>query len=116
MFLDEKKFLSNRWLGFTFLFCFFYFSKRVRPCYIEDSAGNVRNAMHIPYAHCFFFGGGGVGIIIAFYWIKPFSTAISALMTEEVAAPNLTLSIKQTNLTSKTGHSLILPTLTQAPL
>lgn len=59
MFLDEKSFLSTRWLGFTFLFCFFYFSKRVRPCYIEDSAGNVRNAMHIPYAHCFFFLGGG---------------------------------------------------------
>lgn len=109
-----KKFFIKSLAGFTFLFCFFYFSKRVRPCFIEDSAANVRNAMHIPYAH-FFFGGGGL-VIIAFYWIKPFSTAISALMTEEVAAPNLTLSIKQTNLTSKTGHSLILPTLTQAPL
>lgn len=53
-----KKFLSTRWLGFTFLFCFFYFSKRVRPCFIEESAANVRNVMHIPYAH-FFFGGGG---------------------------------------------------------
>lgn len=68
------------------------------------------------YTLCSFFFFGGGGVIIAFYWIKPFSTAISALMTEEVAAPNLTLSIKQTNLTSKTGHSLILPTLTQAPL
>lgn len=45
----------------------FSFSKRVRPCYIEDSTGNVRDAMHIPYAH-FFFGGRGGGwlVIIAF--------------------------------------------------
>lgn len=113
VFLDEKVFYQIvGWVYISFLL--FLFSKRVRPCFIEDSAANVRNAMHIPYAH-FFLGGGGL-VIIAFYWIKPFSTAISALMTEEVAAPNLTLSIKQTNLTSKTGHSLILPTLTQAPL
>lgn len=55
-----KKFFIKSLAGFTFLFCFFYFSKRVRPCFIEDSAANVRNAMHIPYAH-FFFGGGRVG-------------------------------------------------------
>jgi hypothetical protein len=50
------------------------------------------------------------------YEIYPFSTAISAFMTELVAAPSLTLSIKQTNLTSRTLHSLTLPTETQAPL
>lgn len=54
-----KKFFIKSLAGFTFLFCFFYFSKRVRPCFIEDSAANVRNAMHIPYAH--FFWGGRVG-------------------------------------------------------
>lgn len=58
VFLDEKVFYQIvGWVYISFLL--FLFSKRVRPCFIEDSAANVRNAMHIPYAH--FFWGGRVG-------------------------------------------------------
>lgn len=54
-----KKFFIKSLAGFYISFLLFLFSKRVRPCFIEDSAANVRNAMHIPYAH--FFLGGRVG-------------------------------------------------------